>query len=250
MPFSADASQPSAPGFERDEIKRGKSHANFQPRRVGADAGDDLAQETGAILETAAVFAGAIDRAEEFVAEVAVAMFDIHEMETGFLRQHRRVDVICRSVCSISLVGHDRDNQSGRPNLRLSSGWAIQDVRFQSVLSVRAAETPGMGQLQADQQIIRVPTGGMRVRQALSRRLRKLRQVALVDDELAGIGASIRADGHCFAAPDEFRAALPEALPAAGDQVGGFAVACWRPSLPSGERTNGWREAWRVEGSG
>src|SRR3954453_10783420 len=57
-------------------------------------------------------------------------------------------------------------------------------------------------------------------------RLANLSQVALVlviDDQLVGIGPSIGADGHGFAAINQLRATFAEALPASQDFFGNSA---------------------------
>jgi len=49
--------------------------------------GGRLPQESRAVLEAAAVAAGPVDRAEEFVAQIAVAVLEIDECEPGTLGQ-------------------------------------------------------------------------------------------------------------------------------------------------------------------
>src|SRR5437667_8806701 len=70
-----------------------------------------------------------------------------------------------------------------------------------------------MRQLKADDQIIRVAkTARVRLDQGLAQ-LCQAGLVGFIDDELIGIGASIRPHGHRFPAEDELRAALAESLP-------------------------------------
>ena len=71
-------------GTEGDEVESAEADAEVDFVSAGADAGDDFAEEAGAIFEGAAVFAGAGVGAEEFVQEVAVAMFDVDEIGAGF----------------------------------------------------------------------------------------------------------------------------------------------------------------------
>ena len=54
---------------------------------------DDAAQERGAVLERPAVGAGPVDRAEQLVEEVAVAVLDVDEVEPGVGGEHGGVDV-------------------------------------------------------------------------------------------------------------------------------------------------------------
>ena len=56
-----------------------------RPRRFGANAFDDLAHEARAVFQAAAIGAGPVDRAQEFVAEIAVAMLDIDEIKAALL---------------------------------------------------------------------------------------------------------------------------------------------------------------------
>ena len=55
-------------------------------RHLGADALDHVAEEARAILEAAAVSAGAAARAEQLVAEVAVAVLDVDELKADLVR--------------------------------------------------------------------------------------------------------------------------------------------------------------------
>ena len=62
----------------------------FRPRRLGANPFDDFAQEARAVLQAAAISAGPVDRAQEFVAEIAVTMLDVDEIVTALPRRASR----------------------------------------------------------------------------------------------------------------------------------------------------------------
>src|SRR5450756_3185928 len=66
----------------------------------------DLAQETRAILERAAVRAGPLERAKELVAQVAVAMLDINKGEAGPLCAPRCRDEIVDQALDIVVAHH------------------------------------------------------------------------------------------------------------------------------------------------
>ena len=71
-------------GTEGDEIESAEADAEVDLVSAGANAGDDFAEEAGAVFERAAVRSGAGVGAEEFVQEVTVAMFDVDEIGAGF----------------------------------------------------------------------------------------------------------------------------------------------------------------------
>ena len=92
--------------LERHGIERGKPHADLQPRRFGANALDDLAHEARAVLQAAAVRTGPVDRAEEFVAEIAVAMLDVDEIVTAGLGALGRDDIIVDQPLDLVVADH------------------------------------------------------------------------------------------------------------------------------------------------
>jgi hypothetical protein len=94
-------------GLERHEVDGAEAHPDAQARRLGADALDDLAQEARPVLEAAAVGAGTRDRAEELVAQVAVAGLHVDEVEAARLRLLRGAHEILdeRRISSSSMIG-------------------------------------------------------------------------------------------------------------------------------------------------
>src|SRR5580704_15480747 len=101
---------------------------------------------------------------------------------------------------------------------------AVEDARLGLSTGVGAAVAAGMGELEADDEAVGAAHGafvffderGAHAGEAVAR--------VRSDDDLIGIGAACVIDGGGFAAPDEFCAALAEALPAADGVVAGIAV--------------------------
>ena len=91
---------------ERHGVEGREAHADAQARRLGADALHDLTQEAGAVLEAAAVAAGPRVRRQELVAQVAVAVLDVHEVEARPLRQDRRAHEVVDEAVEL-VVGQD-----------------------------------------------------------------------------------------------------------------------------------------------
>src|SRR5690606_2902839 len=71
---------------------------------VGADAVDDFAEETGAILKRPAVPARPFVSAEELVEEVAMAMLDVHEVGPGIPCDARRPHVLADQIVEFSVA--------------------------------------------------------------------------------------------------------------------------------------------------
>ena len=100
----ADAVRAGLPG---KHVEGAEAHADAEAGRRAANAGDDFAQEAGAILEAAAVTSGTTPGAEELVAEVAVAVLDIDPAEAGLLREARRRDEILDEAGDLVVVEED-----------------------------------------------------------------------------------------------------------------------------------------------
>src|SRR5580704_18579411 len=101
---------------------------------------------------------------------------------------------------------------------------AIEDARLGFSTDIGAAVAAGVGELKADDEAVGAAHGafvffderGAHAGEAVAR--------VRSDDDLIGIGAACVIDGGGFAAPDEFCAALAEALPAPDGVVAGVAV--------------------------
>ena len=102
------------------------------------------------------------------------------------------------------------------------------DAGFEAGLVVGLAEAAGVGELEADDEVVGGAVALLVLGDEGFAEPGEAGLVGLVDDELVGVGAAVGPDGHGFAAEDELGAALAEALPAAedvgGDAAGGGAV--------------------------
>ena len=71
--------------MKRHRIKCRKPHADANSRRHGTNPLHHFPQESRAILKTSAVLPFPRVRAEKFVTQIPVAMFDVHKIETQFV---------------------------------------------------------------------------------------------------------------------------------------------------------------------
>src|SRR5262249_19729762 len=153
---------------------------------------DDLPQEAGAVLEAAAVTAGARARAQELMAQIAVAVLDVDEVVAAVARAFRRDDVVVDEAAHL-VVAHD-GTIGGVAELPVEDGMPVGDPRLEFRVVVRLAEASRMRELQADDEAV-VISGCLPVRldqglaQACDGRLRLIRQA-----ELVWVGPTVEAD--------------------------------------------------------
>src|SRR5262249_7383982 len=113
----------------------------------------DFSQEAGAILEAAAVFAFAGVGGEKFVAEIAVALLDIDEIEAEFCGDAGRAMKIFDDRFDF---GVGEDGKIGREfEFAVENGMAVWNFGLGIVVGVGAGVAAGMGEWQADKQAIR-----------------------------------------------------------------------------------------------
>ena len=113
----------------------------------------------------------------------------------------------------------------------IQDGMARRDPGLGARLVRGAAEAPGVGELQADQQVV---AGSVALPVLVDQRAAQAGQVVdgvLADAELVGVGAAGVLDGHRLAPPDELGAASAEGAPAPLDQFRGPPVGGAVPSL-------------------
>ena len=79
---------------ERNKVKRAQSHTNPEIRSDGPDALYNLTEKSGPVFERASVGTVACDGAQEFVSQITVAMFDVHELVAQISRHSRGFHVI------------------------------------------------------------------------------------------------------------------------------------------------------------
>jgi hypothetical protein len=98
--------------FKRNCVKGGKTHTDVQAPRQGTDTCNHLTKESCAILEAAAVVSRTGVRTQELVPEIAVAVFNIHEIETRLMGHSSRAmevlnDLPDFSVCKQRVIVSD-----------------------------------------------------------------------------------------------------------------------------------------------
>ena len=107
----------------------------------------------------------------------------------------------------------------------------VGNLWLKSLLIVRSGEASGMSQLQSNQQVV---SAADVFQMSLLKENSQPFQIAhclRVDQELVGVGTTVGSDSHCFTAPDEFRSAESEILPATTGQVCRTAVSCSVPAF-------------------
>ena len=214
---------------EGHEIDGAEAHRDLEAGSLGADAGHDLAQEPGAVLEAAAVLAGAVDGAQELVAQVAVAMLDVDEVEAGPLGEPGGPHEVGDDPLDLA-VAHDGVVAGGVVAL-VEQRVMVQGARLGAAHVVGVRDAPRVGELDADVEVVdRVEMGGVRSHQQVAQP-GDVGQRLLEHDELTGAAPALGADGDRLGAEDELGAAQAPALPAAPREVGGTAVGGAVPAL-------------------
>ena len=153
-----------------------------------ADALHDFAQKARAVLEAAAIASFARVRAQKFVAEIAVAVFDVHEIEAEAPGHARRaMEVLDDRARSRRRSAADNRRQIPAP---VQNRMVIENSRLRAVVRVGTAVAAGVRELQPDQQAV-VGAGGQRCSsiKTSSQMWPSLRSVCGRDHELIGIGA-------------------------------------------------------------
>src|SRR5438105_6022750 len=134
-------------------IECAEPHPDFEVRRNGPDARDDLAKKPGAVLEASAITSRARDGAQELVTEVAVTVLDIDKVEPNVGGALAAGDKIIHQPGNLG-VGHARiigRNAKSRVEHRM----VIEDGRLDLHLLVGPRKPPRVGQLKADQKVVR-----------------------------------------------------------------------------------------------
>src|SRR5436190_4078262 len=215
------------------EVVCGEADADSEARDLVANPRDDAPQERSAVFEAAAVRSRSVDRAEELVQQVAVAVLHVDEVVSGAGREHggaaERLDQL------VKILVRQHDGGVG-PDAAVEDRMVVREARLRR--AGRARPASGVCELQPDDEPFGVAVC-IRVRfDEFGAQGREVVDGRRVDHELTRIRASVV--DHCdrFAAPDELGPALAEASPSPPDQVGDGAV---RPAVPSLHRQH--REA-------
>src|SRR5437868_1521707 len=137
----------------RDKIKRAESNGKVDRVFIGANARDDLTQNSRSIFKTSSVSPRARVRAEKFVQQVTVAMFDVHKIRARLPGNARGANVIFDEFIDLRV----------RENLRIrrDAKFCVEDrmskrnARLEPALVIGFAKPPRMRQLKSDHQILR-----------------------------------------------------------------------------------------------
>ena len=163
------------------------------------------------------------------MAQVAVAVLHVHELEAGPLREDRGAHVVLGQAVEV-LVGQDPHAAGEAPvEDRVGEG----DERLRPVPGVRAGVAARVGDLQAHHEVVRgaLPEARLVGRDEVVAQAGQRLPGRGADHELAGVGAAVVAHGGRLAAPDELRAGEAEVPPAAAGQLGRVAVGRAVPAL-------------------
>ena len=226
----------AAVGADAERPGVGDRHpdADLQPGRLGADPGDDLAQEPRPILDRPAVAPRPVDGREKLVAEIAVAVLHIHEGEAGPPGLRRGADEVVDEPGDL-VVGEDV-GRLVRPEPAVEHRVAIERHGLVAALVMGTRVAARVDELEADEQVVLAPeVGDVLGDEALPHR-RDRAQVPLGDEQLLGIIPPVLADGDGLAAPDQLGARSAEAEPPPESQLGGRAVGIAVPALHRQDR--------------
>ena len=137
--------------LEGEAIEQTQAHADGQPGGIAPDARHDLGEEAGSVREGAPVAAGPGDRGEELVAQITVAVLDVHEVEARPLGSDGRGDHVGNEFVHLG-VAQDRtvvgDAESG-----VEQRVAVGNARFEAGFVVGAGEAARVRELKPHQKI-------------------------------------------------------------------------------------------------
>ena len=148
---------PDAVGIlgEGNGVERREPHAHAEPRHLEADALDDRSEKPGSVLEGPTVAARAVAGAQQLVAEIAVAVLDVDEVEAGSAGQPRRLDEVVDQAVELVIGDHpDPVGEAPVENRVVARRKGLGAAPF-----VGAPVPSGVGELQPYQQIIASPPG-------------------------------------------------------------------------------------------
>ena len=219
---------------EGHHVEQAQAHADVDGVAVGSDAGDDVAQNAGAVLERATELARTAVGAEEFVQEVAVAVLDVDEVGAAVTGHAGGLHVAADQLLDVG-IGQDLI-VGGDVELLVEDGVAVGHAGFPALLVMRTAEPAGVGELEADDQVVdRTPASEVLGLEDADE-FGDASLVLLIDDQLVHVRATIGAHGHGLGTADQLRTARAEALPASLHLLGDAAS---RGAVPAFHRVDG-----------
>src|SRR5579863_2948895 len=91
-------------------------------------------------------------RAQKFVSEIAVAMFDVHEIETETCRGGRRAMEVLDDRADLTVAQQRKFGAEPQPPVE--DRMVIEDSRLRTLVRIGTAVAARVGELQADQQAV------------------------------------------------------------------------------------------------
>src|SRR5260370_24379290 len=186
--------------MERNGVKRGNAHADFQLRRRRANSLHDFAQESRAILKTSSVPPFPSVRAQKFVPQISMAMFDVDKIKTKLPRGARRAMELFNDPANLSVGKQWKIARQTEPAIQ--NRMAIQNARLRPMLRIWFAVAPRMRNLQANQQSGSRTRGELMFLNERSAQLRQPRARMLGNHQLIRIRPPAPRNGDGFAAPN------------------------------------------------
>ena len=113
---------------------------------------DNLTQEARTILETSAVAPGTGVSAEKFVAQVAMAVLYIDEVEAQPTGQERGLVEVFNDGLDLRVGQHGKIRGQSQPPIE--EGMMIENAWLRATVRVGAAVAAGVRKLQTDQQAV------------------------------------------------------------------------------------------------
>src|SRR3984957_9998559 len=116
------------------------------------DALNYLAQEASAILETATILTRTSVCAQKFVAQIAVTVLDVHEIEA---------QLPSRASCGVKILDDSFDFRVGQEGIvvwqiqaAIQNRVAIENARLRVVVNMGPAIAAGVCELNPDEQVV------------------------------------------------------------------------------------------------
>src|SRR5436190_5049178 len=158
-----------------------------------------------------------------------MTMFDIDKIGSHLPCYLGCVDVVFNKAGDFTIG----PNQfvTGDVELPVKDRMAIGNARLVTELIVGFTEPSRMRELKTQYRILLISVAFAMSGEESFPKLRQVGFVFFVDNELVGIGASIRPNGHGFPSKNQFCATLAKAAPPPDDLLGNAAGRCPVPPL-------------------
>ena len=180
--------EPVRSALERRDVEGREPNADRQAGSGAADPLDDPGEQPEAVVERAAVAAGAVAGGEQLVEQVAVAVLDVHEVEAGVGGEPGGVDVALDEPVQLLVV---QDRRGACADAPVQHRVALDRARRR--LPRRATPAARVGELQTDHQVVGAAVGlAVGVDEVGPQRAEVVDGVR-ADDELVGVGAGLGA---------------------------------------------------------